>query len=1222
MSSSFFTCGNSSFITFFVPQELYQELLDRLARVRHRRERLDLYEGIVNAVSAFLVIALASIALEAAFHLSIAGRTTLFWSATGLFAVAASIFLYSPIATRLGYKPRLSDEELAARIGAHYPSISDSLLNGLQLARPIFTRSISSGSPAFALAAFNRTYQVARPLDFQVIVEERPLKRALLLFFVVLLGSLGIFFGLHNEMSSAATRLIHFRTYYQKPAPFVLHVTPGNTRVMRSDSLHLHITTNGEQLRQVTLHLREEGQKDFDTIGLASIEVRDSAHPALLLRPFFYDIRVQHPIEYYAEARGIESDHYRVSVLDHPIVRKLLVTVTPPSYTRERPQSLNENFGDLTGVTGTRATFQVEASKRLRAAWIMFEPSKVLDSNAHQQSAPKLQSFTLTIHDSIAQGSLVFMQSGTYHISLLDVDSIPNEHPIEYTVTISKDEPPTIALIEPNDRTDLPSNLRLNMLARVHDDFGFRGVRIGYRLTKSKYLPSVTEYKWLDVPLANYNVQDLDVPYIWNLTKLELAPEDEVGYVFEVADNDAVSGPKTARTPEYTVRYPSVKEIFERANEQESTAEKTLTEIKQDATELKKKIDEAVNEMRQTKSSNIAKEQQEFSKKKDAEQLMQRQEDLNKRLEDVAKNLEQMTDQLKQQQALSPETMQKYEELQKLFKQINSPEMKKAMEQLQQAMKNVDPKQLQEAMKNMQFNEENFKKSIERTTNILKKIQLEQKVDELTKREGELAKQEDRASEEQKQAAQNPQKQTPQDKAQAERQQEDAKKELERLQKEAQDLANQMKKLPENMQAPEEMKQAQEELADPSTPKAMDDANNAAQQNDHQRASERAKDASNKMKSAQKKMRDLKQKLSENQKQRDTREMKQIRDELNRLSKDEEALKNQAQQAQPNSNVYREMAEKQSQKKDQLGQTASKTMELAQRSTAVPPEMGKDMAEAMNSMDKAQDAMTERDQQGAQQQSKSAMTSLNKAAQGAQKALDKLSKQGKGQPGQGQPGGQEGEGEGEGDGQSPGGEAQGQGEGSAMQQFLNSINKLTSQQKALNDMMSGMQGQAGGSAQKQMMQQQAQLAKLAAQQQAVQKSMQDLANEQKDAQKGDRRASDNLKKIADEMQDVVSEMRTSGVRPETVQRQERILAKLLEAQQSVHERDKEEVRESKPGENIVRESPRDLDLKTPEGRKQLLDELNKAKESGYSKDYDALIRKYFDALQKAGMKPE
>jgi hypothetical protein len=227
-------------------------------------------------------------------------------------------------------------------------------------------------------------------------------------------------------------------------------------------------------------------------------------------------------------------------------------------------------------------------------------------------------------------------------------------------------------------------------------------------------------------------------------------------------------------------------------------------------------------------------------------------------------------------------------------------------------------------------------------------------------------------------------------------------------------------------------------------------------------------------------------------------------------------------------------------------------------------------------------------------------------------------------------GGQDpGEGEGEGDGQpggdNPGsegegkgkGQGKGQGAGSAMQQFLNSINKLAAQQQALNDQMSGGQGSGSAQAQRQAMEQQAQLSKMAAKQQAVQKSIEELAQEQQNSRDGDRKAAENLKKISDDMQDVISQMRSSGVSPETIQRQERILSRLLEAQRSVHQRDKEETRESKPGDNQTRESPRELDLSTPEGRQQMQQELQRMRESGYSRDYNTLIRKYFESLEKA-----
>src|SRR5581483_3140050 len=103
----------------------------------------------------------------------------------------------------------------------------------------------------------------------------------------------------------------------------------------------------------------------------------------------------------------------------------------------------------------------------------------------------------------------------------------------------TKDMPPEIVLLEPTDRADLPNNLRLDMLAHIRDDYGFRGVRLGYRISKSKYLKVDSNYTWATVPIPNPNAQEEDVPYIWNLTPLSIGPEDEVSYVMEVTDNDA-----------------------------------------------------------------------------------------------------------------------------------------------------------------------------------------------------------------------------------------------------------------------------------------------------------------------------------------------------------------------------------------------------------------------------------------------------------------------------------------------------------------------------------------------------------------------------------------------------------------------------------------------------------------------------------------------------------
>ncbi len=1201
-----------------MPQELYQELLERLSRLRRARERVAVGIGASRAASIIIATILLALLIEAVFHLSILGRTILFFSTVGISLASLGLLAFPAVAEMLGFKRRLSDEALASKIGEHFTEVEDRLVNVLQLASN--SRESVFGSQSFASAAFAGTYNSIRHIDFNKIIDERPMRRAFILFFLVLAATLGSFFIGGNDLSAAGSRLVHFRTFYQKPAPFQFAVRPGNTKVLRGESVKITVRTNGEQLRTLTLHYREGDAGEFESIEIKA-HVLDSSltRSAAVLTEFAYELHPQHSTEYYIETRDIESEHFTITVLDRPVVKLLSVSLAPPSYTHQSVQKLADNFGDITALAGTRAEFAISSSKPLLRADLIFRPSKNTVASdtlvSASRSTDSLTTYHLSVSGLTAQGSIQLRHSGSYHLLLLDADSILSEHPIEYSVAVTSDEAPAIVLLEPSERAEIPSVMRVPMLAKIHDDFGFSSVRLGYRLRSSKYLPEEKEYKWISLPLSAYNTQDLEVPYVWNLTPLELSPEDEVGYVLEVADNDNVTGPKRTRTSEFSLRFPSVEEIFKRAEEQSNNADQSLHEIKQDADELKKKVDEVMNEMKQTPTSEIAKKQQEFSRQKDVQEVLKRQEELNNRVADVKKDIEQMTDKLAQQNALTPETMEKYMELQKLFEQVSSPELKEAMKKLQDAMKSLDQKAIQQAMKNFQLNDEQFRKSLERTANILKKIQMEQKVDQLMKRSDELAKDQEKAAAHQDELSKSNKEQTPEQKSMDERKQKDAANELERMKQEAKDLARDMKKLPEPMQAPEEMKEAQEALADPTMEKSMQDAQDAMQKKDHQRAAQRNKDAAQKAKTARNKLSELKKKLAQNEKQKTLAELRAIRDEMNRLSKAEEQLKNRSASAQPQSNVFRDFADEQADRKEELGNAASQLFQLAQKSPAVTPEMGKSLGEAFNNMQQAMNAMTERDQTGSTINTRGAMAALNTVSKQTQAAMDAMQQgsscpNGNGDnPGGMQPGDQPG------DGQQPGGSG-----GNAMQQFLDQINKLTAQQQGLNDQMQQMMNgqQQGGmqSAEQQAQQRQAQLSKLAGEQSAVKKSIEELAKEQKESQGGNKKAVDDLRKIADEMQDVISDMKSKGVRPETVQRQERILSRLLEAQRSVHERDKDQSREAKSAEDVTRQSPPDLDPNSEDARRALREDMLRSNESAYSKDYQALIRKYLDRLQK------
>ena len=55
----------------------------------------------------------------------------------------------------------------------------------------------------------------------------------------------------------------------------------------------------------------------------------------------------------------------------------------------------------------------------------------------------------------------------------------------------------------------------------------------------------------------------LTVPYVWDVSDLGLFPEEVMSYYVELFDNDTVSGPKRVVSQTFTLRFPSISEIYD-----------------------------------------------------------------------------------------------------------------------------------------------------------------------------------------------------------------------------------------------------------------------------------------------------------------------------------------------------------------------------------------------------------------------------------------------------------------------------------------------------------------------------------------------------------------------------------------------------------------------------------------------------------------------------------
>jgi hypothetical protein len=1126
--------GSSSILTM---------LSHRLRLVQNRQNRVDLLSNAIIFLAGVIVIATVLVVAEILFEFSHIGRTAISILFLFSFIGVSSWMMGRPFLRLIGMISSVTEDLTAYRIGAFFPPIRDRLLNALQLAK-----NVASDSTIYSTELIDESLKdfVAeiQPLDFAQSVDTSRLpmhRRWLMISAGVLILIVCLF---PASFSGAAYRLIHFTREFAPPSKYSFEVSPGNKEIVKGENVAVRVKVTSllpafaVRSTDIMIYRQQEGQENYD-------EIKVKPDSSGTYHTTFQTLRAS--TEYFARIADAESERYRLIVMDRPLIRSFHVRLDYPAYTKTPQKAMDEFIGDVTALTGTRVTISGAASKSLKEAFIQFGNNTKLP---------------LTIHGEKFSASFSILTDNSYHISVVDEEGLSNTEPVQYQLKVVPDEYPAITIVEPGRNIDIAGDQSLNLLLQAKDDFGFSSMHLGYRLMKSRYEQAQTEYTFTPISLPTDAGGQIELPFTWNLTNLNLVPEDVVEYFAEVFDNDAVKGPKSGRSNLFLLRLPSLDEVFADVDKEH---ERSMDDLKQSLEQTKKLKDDIESINRDLKKNKDP----DWQTQKKMEEMAKQYQQVQKKLDDVHSRIEQMTQQMQQQNVLSKETMEKYLELQQLFQQLDATELQKALKQLQQQMPNISKEQLQQAMQNMTFSEERFRQSIERTLNLLKRIQIEQKVDEVKKRAEELEKSEKELQEESSKSSDNPAKQE-----ELAKKQNDLAKKEQTMEREAADLQRRMEEFFTEMPA-DKLQKMLEQMQKQQLDQKMQQASQQMQAGNMQSAQQVQSQIGQQLQQFSKQMEAMQQQMLQQQSQYVINELRKASNNMLELSKDEESLKQQSQNAPQNSPQLRQNAQDQLQAMQDLKNVIKGLSELSQKSFAVTPEMGKAIGEALARMDNAMRSLDVRNGAQASQEQGQAMAALNRAAMQVQNALQTMM--------QGGGGG---------------------GAGSLMQQ----LQRMAGQQMSINMQTQQM----GGMSQ----QQAAEAARLAKEQGAVRKSMEELNREAQQSGEQKKLLGD-LQKIAEEMNEVVRNLEQNNVNPETIKKQERILSRLLDASKSMHERDYEKKRKAETGTQITRRSPNDIDPNSLEGKSQLREELLKALEQGYSKDYQELIRKYFEELEKS-----
>ena len=1111
------------------------------------------------SVCTFVIIALLLIVLEALFGFSSIARKLIFFGYLSfLFATSAVVM----ILLFLEYSSVPHDEKIsyyAGKIGSFFPEIKDNLLNALQIYKSAKTNG-DLYSNELSAESINLINRKTSGVNFSGIVSYKKNRPFTFTLGGSVLLSAMLFIIFPSTFNSSLYRLVNYNyTFIENSLGIAFEVNPGNVEISKGEDVRI----NAKILFNDPNYKTDEIKFNTKTVSNEGVELSSNSEKLSSSVPNEFAATlsgINTNTVYWFEYKGIKSDEYKISITSRPVIKSVKITVYPPSYTKLPSRTVDGN--EITTIKGSKVYVEAEGSDELTKSIISFGEGK---------------NVPMEINGPKSVGTFTASSNGIFRISIFrdfKGKELSNLNPQDYQIIVYPDEYPKIDIIEPEQAETSMQGSETLIRSRITDDFGFTKMRLGYKLSKSKYGPADKDFRYRDIPIKNTGATGLEVPYEWNFSDLNPGTEDEVEYFVEVYDNDAVSGPKMTRSEIRKIVFPSLESLLKKTEKTKDEIENSLKSAYENAMELKKQLDEL--------KDKLDKNPEEFGLNDPTkrQELQNKIENMQNEFSATRQKLNDLMNDMQNNHQISKETLDKYMELQKMFQEIDSKELREMLKKLQEALKNLNPEELQEAMKNFHFDEESFRKSLDKTMELLQKILNEQKMGELTKKLDEITKEQNKIKEETKNTNESDKNKL----NELSKSQEMLKKEYEEFQKQLKDLIESMKKLDNNDEISKELQKLLDEMTKKNLEQKMNESSSNMNQGLKMKSMQQQNDISQNLENMNRMMQDILQQMLNRENSKLLAKMQEMLDKLQQMSEKQGKLKEQSEDLDEDSDMKE--FEKNAKQQDELSQQLSKAIdELMALSQQMPmtPQMMKSLGDAYNHMKDASQSLKGKNGESANYSQGKAKESLDKAISRLQQMCQS--------------------------GKNPG-------NGSSLSQLLQALQQMIARQQALNQKMGqiGPPGNDGKYSQEQM----AEMKRLAAEQQSIRKNLQQLNEEFKKQQEREgKKLLGNLDQVQKDMMEVVKDLMDNNISPETRKRQEKILSRMLDFQLSAREKDFEKKRESRPGKDFDRTSPPEIIISKPtiiDGVNQDALELQK---QSYSDDYEILIQKYLEKIRNA-----
>ena len=538
--------------------------------------------------------------------------------------------------------------------------------------------------------------------------------------------------------------------YLQKSIQ-ITKIQPGNIQIERGTDVNVTAEVGGHLGTPVVLYYRVGDENEVtSTAEWQSLPMLRTATDAgrsvqvSEISRFPYSATLENvtrPLQYYVSVKEVTSEQYQITISNEPIVTQFQYRLNYPAYTQLQSQTLPVNIGDIQVLFGTEVVFTGESNKKLQKAHLAFDESsnveleitegQLLDDVTQLMEDEQGQDILST--PQIIQGSFVAQQSENYRIYITDVDGFTNRNPVNRTVTVLKDVDPDVAIVSPARDTVLDDAMLIELKVEATDDYGIQELQLVYRV-ESEGAEEV------NVPLKRWEVGDalshrsVFVAYTWDVDRIGMFPGETLAYYVQALDIDNVSGPNIGKSHTYTLRFPSLSELYDAVAAEQDTEQRGLEELVDEQADATGLVDTLLDKIRKSQELTLNDENL-------MQQVLENQRQIEEKAQQLIEDMKETAEEMEQNQLFDTETIEKYQELQDLMEKALSEEHKELLRKLSEALAKQEVNEQEQSMAEANLSQEQFLQQLERAKSLYEQILLQQELEAAAKQAKALAEQ-------------------------------------------------------------------------------------------------------------------------------------------------------------------------------------------------------------------------------------------------------------------------------------------------------------------------------------------------------------------------------------------------------------------------------------------------------------------------------------------------